>query len=84
VLSEPRNATVQVVLADNSRETREIVVGAMDRVNAEVISGLEPGERVVAGVIQARVEVDDEDSSRSNNNNSNWGRMSGGGGFRPF
>jgi hypothetical protein len=51
-------------------------------VNAEVISGLEEGERVVAGVIQQRVETEQEDRNRSNNNNNF--RFSGGGGFRPF
>jgi macrolide-specific efflux system membrane fusion protein len=74
-MSMPRAATVQVVRDDGSFETREIMVGAQDRVNAEVISGLEAGDRVVAGVIQARIE---EEGSSSNNNNNNW---RGGGGM---
>lgn len=75
-LNEPRNATVEVVLPGGTRETREIVVGASDRVNAEVISGLEAGDRVVAGVIQERLEEDDDD-----NNNNSW---RGPGGMRGF
>ena len=63
-LNEPRSATVQVVLADGSFETREIMVGAQDRVNAEVISGLVEGDQVVAGVIQARLEDDDDRDDR--------------------
>ena len=81
-LNQPRNATVQVVLEDGSRETREVVVGASDRVNAEVISGLVEGERVLAGIIEARVEEEEE----SNNNSNSWqgrgGGFPGGGGFR--
>jgi macrolide-specific efflux system membrane fusion protein len=80
-LSEPRNATVQLVQDDGTRVTREIVVGASDRVNAEVISGLEQGDRVVAGIIQERLE--EEESSSNNNNNNNWNSRGMRGGF-PF
>jgi macrolide-specific efflux system membrane fusion protein len=83
-LSEPRNATVQLVQPDGSFVAREIVVGAMDRVNAEVISGLEQGDRVVAGVVQARTE-DEQDSSNSGNfRDDRYMRGMSGGGFRPF
>jgi macrolide-specific efflux system membrane fusion protein len=82
-LNEPRNATVQVVLEDDTRETREVVVGASDRVNAEVISGLVAGERVLAGIIEARVE---EEETQQNNNQGRGGfpggGFPGGGGFR--
>jgi len=58
-LNEPRNATVEFVLADGvTTETRAVVVGAMDRVSAEVISGLKEGDQVVAGI--ALTEIDDE------------------------
>jgi macrolide-specific efflux system membrane fusion protein len=73
-LNEPRNATVDFVQPDGTRVKREVVVGASDRVNAEVISGLEEGDRVVAGVIQERLEEDEE----SNNNNSGWRGPPGG------
>lgn len=79
-LSEPRQATVQLVQADGSFVTREVMIGVTDRVNAEVISGLEAGDRVVAGILQARLEDDDDDNNWSNNNS--W--RGGGGGFRPF
>jgi macrolide-specific efflux system membrane fusion protein len=79
-LNEPRNATVQVVLEDGTRETREVVVGASDRVNAEVISGLIEGERVLAGIIEARVE--EEETNTNNNNQWRGGGFPGGGGFR--
>jgi multidrug efflux pump subunit AcrA (membrane-fusion protein) len=46
-----RNATVELVLPGGRTETRALVVGATDRVNAEVVSGLEEGDRVVAGVV---------------------------------
>lgn len=80
-LNEPRNATVQVVLEDGTRETREVVVGASDRVNAEVISGLVAGERVLAGIIEARVE-EEQQSNQNNNNQWRGGGFPGGGGFR--
>jgi macrolide-specific efflux system membrane fusion protein len=71
--NEPRNATVEFVRHDGTTEVREVVVGAMDRVNAEVISGLREGDKVVAGIIQANVEQ--EASTSNNNNNSNNFRM---------
>lgn len=48
-----RSATVRVVHDDGTIEEREIVVGVTSRVAAEVISGLEPGDRVIAGIVQA-------------------------------
>ena len=45
----PRAATVNVVKDDGSQETRDVMVGVTDRVNAQIISGLEEGEQVVAG-----------------------------------
>lgn len=65
-LNEPRNATVEIVLPDGGRETREIVVGAMDRVNAEVISGLKEGDQVVAGLVIPQLEEEDDDNDRGN------------------
>ena len=44
-----RAATVIVVKDDGSQETRDVVVGVTDRVNAQIISGLEEGEQVIAG-----------------------------------
>jgi len=40
---------VNVVKDDGSQETRDVMVGVTDRVNAQIISGLEEGEEVIAG-----------------------------------
>lgn len=47
--SEGRPATVTVVKDDGALETRNVTVGVSDRVTAAILSGLEEGERVVAG-----------------------------------
>jgi macrolide-specific efflux system membrane fusion protein len=52
--ADVRAATVRIVLPDGGAETRDVVVGAMDRVNAEVRSGLREGDRVVADVAEIR------------------------------
>src|SRR5690606_8427316 len=46
-------ARVTVVHEDGRREEREVVIGLTSRVNAEVISGLQAGEQVIAGIVQA-------------------------------
>src|SRR5690606_40292847 len=53
----PRPAIVRVVEEDGTQQEREIVVGVTSRVAAEVISGLQAGERVVAGIIQADADA---------------------------
>jgi macrolide-specific efflux system membrane fusion protein len=40
---------VSVVGEDGSVTEREVRVGVMTRVSAQIVSGLEPGERVVIG-----------------------------------
>jgi macrolide-specific efflux system membrane fusion protein len=42
-------AAVRVLKADGTLEEREVRVGVMSRVSAQILSGLEPGEQVVAG-----------------------------------
>jgi macrolide-specific efflux system membrane fusion protein len=42
-------ALVSVVGADGKTTDREVQVGAMNRVSAQIVSGLEPGEKVVIG-----------------------------------
>jgi macrolide-specific efflux system membrane fusion protein len=42
-------ATVRVVKSDGTLEEREVRVGVMSRVSAQILSGVEPGEQVVAG-----------------------------------
>jgi len=46
-------ATVQVAVSDDEFEVREIRIGVTSRIAAEVLSGLEEGEQVVAGVLQS-------------------------------
>jgi macrolide-specific efflux system membrane fusion protein len=43
------DALVSVVGADGKPTDREVKVGVMNRVSAQIISGLEPGEKVVIG-----------------------------------
>ena len=53
--ADPRNqfangrALVSVVDADGKVADREVKVGVMNRVSAQIVSGLEPGEKVVIG-----------------------------------
>ncbi len=45
-----RRGTVQVALPGGGGEEREVRVGVVNRIQAEIVSGLEEGERVVTGV----------------------------------
>ena len=40
---------MRVVKADGTYEQREVEVGVTNRVSAEIVSGLEPGEVIVTG-----------------------------------
>jgi len=40
---------VSVVGADGKVADREVKVGVMNRVSAQIVSGIEPGEKVVIG-----------------------------------
>src|SRR5262249_17624173 len=42
-------AVVQVVKSDGTIESREVRVGLVSRVTAQIVSGLEPGDRIVVG-----------------------------------
>lgn len=62
-----RIANVRVVKTDGSIEQREVIVGVTSRIAAEVISGLEVGEQVVAGILQggmAAANANSEDDRR--------------------
>ena len=48
----PRRATIQVLTPDGKIEERQIEVGVSNRVQVQVLSGLEEGEQVIAGVRQ--------------------------------
>jgi macrolide-specific efflux system membrane fusion protein len=45
----PRNATVKVAQADGKIVERAVTVGVSNRVNAQILSGLNEGEKVVVG-----------------------------------
>jgi len=62
-------AKVTVMHEDGTREERQVVVGLTSRVNAEVVSGLQAGEQVVAGIVQSGAP-----STPATNNNQNFRR----------
>ena len=62
-------ATVRVVNAAGAIEEREVRVGVMTRVSAQILSGLEPGEKVVTGASAPAAE------SRARTVNTNAPRM---------
>ena len=76
----PRPAVVTVVKDDGTREERQIMVGVTSRVAAEVISGLQTGEKVIAGIIQANTGA----ANQQNDFRPSGGFPGGGGGFRRF
>jgi macrolide-specific efflux system membrane fusion protein len=47
-------ATVRVMREDGTIEAREVKVGVVSRVSAQIVSGLEPGENVVTGTAAAQ------------------------------
>ncbi|MDX1562147.1 MAG: efflux RND transporter periplasmic adaptor subunit, partial [Gammaproteobacteria bacterium] len=59
--ADARRATVEIVSASGAIETREITIGARDRINAEVIAGLSQGDRVVAGIVEPPRDTSDRD-----------------------
>ncbi|WP_200843782.1 efflux RND transporter periplasmic adaptor subunit [Pantoea sp. 18069] len=52
----PRKATVKVAQEDGVIIEREITIGVSNRVQAQILSGLEEGERVVVGVKQVEAQ----------------------------
>ncbi|MCP5357359.1 MAG: efflux RND transporter periplasmic adaptor subunit [Pseudomonadales bacterium] len=71
-----RPATVRVVKADGTEEERRVLVGITSRVSAEVIDGLQEGEQVVAGIVQASA------ATQSSSNQQSFGPPGAFGGFR--
>lgn len=69
-------AFVRVVNADGSVTPKRIVIGVSNRVSAEVISGLQPGDKVVSGLKQTE--------SAAPSNGGERQRRFGGGGFGGF
>lgn len=70
-----RPGVVQVVRADGTQEERRVVIGITSRISAEVISGVEAGEQVIAGIIQASAPA-------AAGAQQNFGPPGGFGGFR--
>lgn len=60
-----RLATVQVQNDDGTIGEQEVMIGLTSRVAAEVISGLQVGDRVVAGVLQGEVSGIGRDEIRN-------------------
>ena len=48
-----RFAVTRVLQEDGTEEQRRVVVGVTSRVSAEIINGLDEGDQVVAGIVQA-------------------------------
>ena len=48
----PKLATVQRYVSEGKYETVQVHIGVTSRITAEVLSGLKPGDQVVAGVVQ--------------------------------
>ncbi|MER2552744.1 MAG: hypothetical protein ABTQ28_05690, partial [Thauera sp.] len=47
----PRQGTVKVADAGGKLEERKVELGVANRVQAQVLSGLQEGERVVSGLV---------------------------------
>ncbi|MDG2087583.1 MAG: efflux RND transporter periplasmic adaptor subunit [Arenicellaceae bacterium] len=71
-------STVLIVKPNGEIENRKITIGVTTRIAAEVLSGLEVGDQVVAGIIQARDEAAQGGAS------ARVGELGGGGGGRRF
>ncbi len=74
--TRPRRAMVQVQTSSGGMEQREVLVGITSRVAAEVLSGLDRGDQVVAGLVQGNAAGFDRDQFRQALG------LPGGGGFR--
>ncbi len=61
----PRRASVKVQQADGAVVEKEILVGVTSRVAAEVLSGLQNGDQVIAGVMQGGVQGVDREAMRN-------------------
>jgi macrolide-specific efflux system membrane fusion protein len=51
--ASPGRATVRVLRPSGGIDTRAVVVGVTNRAQAEILSGLEPGEQVITGLRRA-------------------------------
>jgi len=61
----PRRGMIKVAKADNTLEDRPVELGVSNRVQVQVLSGLEEGERIVSGnVLAARPQSSDNQAPR--------------------
>ena len=74
--NRPTTSTVLLVNPDGNIERRTITIGVSSRISAEIISGLEPGDQVVAGIIQASTAP----AANAGGLNISGGGLGGGGG----
>jgi macrolide-specific efflux system membrane fusion protein len=72
---------VTVVTASGGQEDRDVTIGVANRVAAEVVSGLNEGDKVVAGT---KSTTGSSSSGGQRNGQGQGGRSTGGGGFRGF
>lgn len=75
-----RRAKVKVVLADGTLQERDVLVGVSNRVHAEILSGLNEGDRVVAGVRQPENTRRSAGTPASALGQQNFGAPAGAGG----
>ena len=68
-------AMVRVVTADGAIEEREVKVGVMSRISAQIVSGLEPGEQVITGSATPRPAGASASANKAGNSHSNAPRM---------
>ena len=65
--AKPRLANVSREVSIGVYETIQVKIGVTSRINAEVISGLSEGDKVVSGIIQQNTDEEKRsDRSRSN------------------
>ncbi|BET26850.1 macrolide-specific efflux system membrane fusion protein [Limnobacter thiooxidans] len=81
--NQPRKATVKVMKAKGETEVREVTVGMSTRIQAEVLSGLVEGEKVVAGVRAADKPAANSAANSRDGQARNSGGMPGGMGMQP-
>jgi macrolide-specific efflux system membrane fusion protein len=74
--------SVRVVQEDGTVETRLVEIGARDRLNAEVIGGLAPGEQVVVGTTTAGTQANS--TAQAPGGGGALFAIPGGAGGRPF
>jgi macrolide-specific efflux system membrane fusion protein len=66
VAAGPRHATVMVVNPDGTQRQQEVTVGVTSRISAEILSGLQEGDKVVAGIIQSDAATPEQEQQGGN------------------